>query len=105
MPLLQAHVSVGVAHNLNCEIQSDMETTAVDTLAAYSTSRPRRWLEASVRFPRQRPLGGIGAGIITIMILSAGRPDGCPFRSLVDGLYPPPRRARVTAHVRNRPFR
>ena len=48
-----------------------METTAVSTLPLRSTSRLRRWLEASVRFARQRPLGGVGAVIIAIMILAA----------------------------------
>ena len=34
-------------------------------------SRLSRWLEASLRFTRQRPLGGVGAMIIVIMILAA----------------------------------
>jgi peptide/nickel transport system permease protein len=34
-------------------------------------SRPGRWLEASLRFARQRPLGAVGALIILIMILTA----------------------------------
>lgn len=31
----------------------------------------RRWLDASLRFGRQRPLGAIGAGIIIVMITAA----------------------------------
>src|SRR5262249_39525356 len=48
-----------------------METMAISTLTPRSTARLRRWLEASVRFVRQRPLGGVGAVIIAIMILAA----------------------------------
>src|SRR5262245_47015287 len=48
-----------------------METMAISTLTPRSTCRLRRWLEASVRFARQRPLGGVGAVIIVIMILAA----------------------------------
>jgi len=48
-----------------------METMAISTLTPRSMSRLRRWLEASVRFARQRPLGGVGAVIIVIMILAA----------------------------------
>jgi peptide/nickel transport system permease protein len=48
-----------------------METMAISTLTPRPMSRLRRWLEASVRFARQRPLGGVGAVIIVIMILAA----------------------------------
>jgi peptide/nickel transport system permease protein len=44
---------------------------AVSTLAPRSSSRLHRWLYASVRFTRQRPLGAVGAAIIGIMIVSA----------------------------------
>jgi peptide/nickel transport system permease protein len=48
-----------------------MEAMAVSTLAPRSSSRLHRWLYASVRFTRQRPLGAVGAAIIGIMIVSA----------------------------------
>jgi peptide/nickel transport system permease protein len=48
-----------------------METMVVNTLAPGSASGRRRWLQASIRFARQRPLGAIGAVIIGIMIAAA----------------------------------
>src|SRR5262249_58427601 len=69
LSLLQAHASVSVGHSVNCEIQRDMETTAVDTLGPHSTSRPRPGLKASVAFPRQRRLGGFVAGTTPSMSL------------------------------------
>jgi len=43
----------------------------VNTLAPGSASGRRRWLQASIRFARQRPLGAVGAAIIGIMIAAA----------------------------------
>jgi peptide/nickel transport system permease protein len=37
----------------------------------FAPSRLRRWIKASLRFARQRPLGAVGALIILIMILTA----------------------------------
>ena len=48
-----------------------MDTMVVNTLAPGSASGRRRWLQASIRFARQRPLGAVGAAIIGIMIAAA----------------------------------
>jgi len=48
-----------------------MVTASVDTLAIRGASRLSRWLEASLRFAHQRPLGAAGALIILIMMLTA----------------------------------
>ena len=48
-----------------------MVRTSVQTLTLPVVSRLDRWLEASFRFTRQRPLGAVGAAIIGIMIAAA----------------------------------
>jgi peptide/nickel transport system permease protein len=48
-----------------------MVKTSVPTLTLPVVSRLDRWLEASFRFTRQRPLGAAGAAIIGIMIAAA----------------------------------
>jgi len=48
-----------------------MGRISVQTLTLPVVSRLDRWLEASVRFARQRPLGAVGAAIIGIMIAAA----------------------------------
>jgi peptide/nickel transport system permease protein len=48
-----------------------MVRTSVQTLTLPAVSRLDRWLEASSRFTRQRPLGAVGAAIIGIMIAAA----------------------------------
>jgi len=48
-----------------------MVKTSVQTLTLPVVSRFDRWLEASFRFTRQRPLGAVGAAIIGIMIAAA----------------------------------
>jgi len=48
-----------------------MVRTSVQTLTLPAVSRLDRWLEASFRFTRQRPLGAVGAAIIGIMIAAA----------------------------------
>jgi peptide/nickel transport system permease protein len=48
-----------------------MVRTSVKTMTLPAVSRLDRWLEASSRFTRQRPLGAVGAAIIGIMIAAA----------------------------------
>jgi peptide/nickel transport system permease protein len=48
-----------------------MVRISVQTLTLPVVSRLDRWLEASFRFTRQRPLGAVGAAIIGIMIAAA----------------------------------
>ena len=48
-----------------------MLRTSIQTLTLPVVSRLDRWLEASSRFTRQRPLGAVGAAIIGIMIAAA----------------------------------
>ena len=48
-----------------------MSRTSVKTSTLPAASRLDRWLEACLRFTRQRPLGAIGAAIIGIMIAAA----------------------------------
>src|SRR5918996_3496424 len=48
-----------------------MARTSVQNGTRPVVSRLDRWLEASFRFSRRRPLGAIGAGIIGIMIAAA----------------------------------
>jgi peptide/nickel transport system permease protein len=48
-----------------------MVRTSVQTLTLPVVSRLDRWLQASSRFTRQRPLGAVGAAIIGIMIAAA----------------------------------
>jgi len=48
-----------------------MARTSVQTVILPAVSRLDRWLEASSRFTRQRPLGAVGAAIIGIMIAAA----------------------------------
>jgi peptide/nickel transport system permease protein len=48
-----------------------MARSGVQILTLPTVSRLNRWLEASFRFTRQRPLGAVGAAIIGIMIAAA----------------------------------
>src|SRR5437899_5348507 len=48
-----------------------MITSGVNARTHQANYRVRRWLEASLRFTRQRPLGAFGAAIIVIMIAAA----------------------------------
>jgi peptide/nickel transport system permease protein len=48
-----------------------MARTGAKTFTLPVVSRLDRWLEASLRFTRQRPLGTVGAAIIGIMIVAA----------------------------------
>lgn len=48
-----------------------MARSGAKTFTLPVVSRFDRWLEASLRFTRQRPLGAVGAAIIGIMILAA----------------------------------
>lgn len=48
-----------------------MARSGAKTFTLPVVSRFDRWLEASLRFARQRPLGAVGAAIIGIMILAA----------------------------------
>ena len=48
-----------------------MVRTSAQTLTLPVVSRLDRWLQASSRFTRQRPLGAVGAAIIGIMIAAA----------------------------------
>lgn len=49
----------------------DMVKDSVQSLRFPAGARLDRWLEASVRFSRRRPLGAVGAAIIAIMIAAA----------------------------------
>src|SRR4029434_10431110 len=49
----------------------DMVKDSVQTLRLPVGSRFARWLEASLRFTRRRPLGAVGAAIIGVMIAAA----------------------------------
>src|SRR5215468_2188806 len=48
-----------------------MAKTSLESMTLPVGSRRARWLEAVLRFARQRPLGAIGAVIILVMILAA----------------------------------
>src|ERR671925_602866 len=49
----------------------DMVKDSVQSWRFPAGARLDRWLEASVRFSRRRPLGAVGAAIIAIMIAAA----------------------------------